>query len=112
MMLRLLTSFLHVVFLMLLYPNHSAVKIVGSDLAHAVIITLIAGIGHASLGTVDYKLLGLLLIGALPGIWLGTRIGFRLPDSALRPLIAGVLLLIGTGMLGSALAAEWLHDNG
>lgn len=99
-------------FLMLLYPKHSAVKIVGSDLAHAVIITLIAGVGHASLGTVDYKLLGLLLIGALPGIWLGTRIGFRLPDRALRPLIAGVLLLIGTGMLGSALAAEWLQGNG
>lgn len=98
-------------FLMLLYPRHAAVTVVGSDLAHAVILSLIAGLGHASLGTVDYRLLGYLLLGALPGIWIGTRLGFRLPDRALRPLIAGVLLLIGTGMLGSALAAQWLHGN-
>jgi len=93
--------------LLLLYPRHQAIKLVGSDLAHAVIITGIAGLGHAGLGTVDYGLLGYLLIGAIPGIWLGTRVGFRLPDRALRPAIAGLLLFIGAGMLTRAIAAQF-----
>lgn len=91
--------------LLLLYPRHPVIKLVGSDLAHAVIITGIAGLGHMGLGTVDYAMLGYLLAGALPGIWLGTRIGFRLPDAKLRPVIAGLLLFIGAGMLTKALAA-------
>ncbi|MCI0749302.1 MAG: sulfite exporter TauE/SafE family protein [Nevskiales bacterium] len=95
------------VILLLLYPRHAAIKLVGSDLAHAVLITGIAGLGHAGLGTVDYKMLVFLLIGALPGIWFGTRLGFRLPDARLRPLIAGLLLIVGTGMLGKAIAAQF-----
>jgi hypothetical protein len=91
--------------LLLIYPRHTAIKLVGSDLAHAVLITGIAGLGHAGLGTVDYELLGWLLAGAIPGIWLGTRVGFRLPDRALRPAIAGLLLFIGAGMLARAFAA-------
>ena len=93
--------------LLLLYPRHPAIKLVGSDLAHAVIITGIAGLGHAGLGTVDYTLLGYLLVGAIPGIWLGTRVGFRLPDRLLRPAIAGLLLFIGAGMLTKAIAAQF-----
>jgi len=93
--------------LLLLYPRQPAIRLVGSDLAHAVIITGIAGLGHAGLGTVDYALLGYLLIGAIPGIWLGTRVGFRLPDRALRPAIAGLLLFIGAGMLTKAIAAQF-----
>lgn len=93
--------------LLLIYPRHPAIKLVGSDLAHAVLITGIAGIGHAGLGTVNYELLLYLLIGAIPGIWLGTRVGFRLPDRALRPAIAGLLLFIGAGMLTKALAAQF-----
>ena len=92
--------------LLLIYPRHQAIKLVGSDLAHAVIITGIAGLGHAGLGTVNYQLLGYLLIGAIPGIYLGTRVGFRLPDHALRPAIAGLLLFIGAGMLTKAIAAS------
>jgi uncharacterized membrane protein YfcA len=92
--------------LLLIYPRHQAIKLVGSDLAHAVLITGIAGLGHVGLGTVDYALLGYLLIGALPGIWLGTRVGFRLPDRMLRPAIAGLLLLIGAGMLTKAMAGQ------
>jgi uncharacterized membrane protein YfcA len=92
--------------LLLIYPRHTAIRLVGSDLAHAVLITGIAGLGHAGLGTVDYALLGWLLLGAIPGIWLGTRVGFRLPDRALRPAIAGLLLFIGAGMLTQAIAAQ------
>jgi uncharacterized membrane protein YfcA len=85
--------------LLLLYPRHAPIKLVGSDLAHAVLITAIAGIGHVSLGTVDYSMLGYLLLGAFPGIWLGTKIGFNLPERPLKRLIAGFLVFIGTTML-------------
>jgi uncharacterized membrane protein YfcA len=93
--------------LLLIYPRLPAIRLVGSDLAHAVVITGIAGLGHAGLGTVNYELLGYLLLGAIPGIWLGTRVGFRLPDRALRPAIAGLLLFIGAGMLTKAVAAQF-----
>jgi uncharacterized membrane protein YfcA len=92
--------------LLLIYPRHTAIRLVGSDLAHAVLITGIAGLGRAGLGTVDYALLSWLLLGAIQGIWLGTRVGFRLPDRALRPAIAGLLLFIGAGMLTQAIAAQ------
>ncbi|HSW12610.1 MAG TPA: sulfite exporter TauE/SafE family protein [Solimonas sp.] len=85
--------------LLLLYPKHSPISLVGSDLAHAVLITGIAGLGHAGIGTVDYNMLGFLLIGALPGIWIGSRIGFRLSDQALKRSIAGLLIFISFTML-------------
>ncbi|MGH8457472.1 MAG: sulfite exporter TauE/SafE family protein [Stenotrophobium sp.] len=91
--------------LLLLYPKQSPLSLVGSDLAHAVLITAIAGLGHASLGTVNYHMLAFLLIGALPGIWIGTRIGFKLPPKPLKRLIAGFLVFIGSGMLVKAMAA-------
>lgn len=81
--------------LLLLYPKHPPVKIVGSDLAHAVLITAIAGLGHARLGSVDYPLLGWLLLGALPGIWIGSRVGFRLDGRALKRAVACLLLVVG-----------------
>lgn len=92
--------------LLMLYPRHPAIRLVGSDLAHAVIITGLAGLGHAGLGTVDYEMLMFLLLGAIPGIYLGTRLGFRLPDRKLRPAIAGLLLFVGAGMLTRAIAAQ------
>lgn len=90
--------------LLLLYPRHEPIKLVGSDLAHAVLITGIAGLGHAGLGTVDYRMLVLLLCGALPGIWIGTRIGFRLPPKPLKRLVAGFLVFIGLTMVVSIVA--------
>ncbi|MBV8062302.1 MAG: sulfite exporter TauE/SafE family protein [Nevskia sp.] len=91
--------------LLLLYPQHEPVKLVGSDLAHAVLITAIAGLGHARLGTIDYHLLGWLLLGALPGIWLGSRVGFRLDGLALRRVVACLLLLVGSMTLSKAAVA-------
>lgn len=90
--------------LLMLYPTHSPIRLVGSDLAHAVIITAIAGLGHASLGTVNYPMLTWLLVGALPGIWLGTRLAFRLDDQALKRTISGFLVFIGCTMAAKALA--------
>jgi uncharacterized protein len=88
--------------LLLLYPKHPPVKIVGSDLAHAVLITAIAGLGHARLGSVDYHMLGWLLLGSLPGIWLGSRVGFRLDGQVLKRVVACLLLVVGSMSLAKA----------
>ncbi len=89
--------------LLLLYPKHEPISIVGSDLAHAVLITAIAGAGHARLGSVDYTLLASLLVGAIPGIWLGSRIGFRLKARVLKRTISILLLIVGGMTLYKAL---------
>ncbi len=78
-----------------LYPRVSTIRVIGTDIAHAVPLTLIAGIGHASLGTVDFHLLGSLLIGSLPGIFFGSRIGSKIPEKMLRGILACMLILVG-----------------
>jgi len=81
--------------LMVLYPSLSSIKIIGTDLSHAVPLTLIAGIGHLFLGHIDFVLLGSLLIGSLPAIYVGTRLGRKLPENVLQPILASALLLLG-----------------
>lgn len=81
--------------LLFLYPRMSTLKIVGTDLAHAIPLTAIAGLGHWSLGNVDLVLLGSLLIGSLPGIWIGSHLSAKIPEQYLRPVLASVLMLIG-----------------
>jgi uncharacterized membrane protein YfcA len=80
--------------LVLLYPRHSTVRLVGSDIAHAVPLTLLAGIGHWYLGAINLPLLGALLIGSLPGILLGSYAATRVPGVVLRSLLAVTLLLV------------------
>lgn len=81
--------------LFFLYPRLRTISIVGTDLAHAVPLTAIAGLGHVHLGTVDFVLLGSLLIGSLPGIYLGGYLGTHVPDRIMRAALASLLLLIG-----------------
>lgn len=81
--------------ILLIYPRLEARYIVGSDIAHAVPLTLVAGIGHATLGHVNWTLLLPLLIGSMPGIWLGAQLTRRLPDGVVRGLLCGSLLLAG-----------------
>ena len=78
-----------------LYPRLAAVKIVGTDIAHAVPLTAVAGLGHMALGTVDLTLLGSLLLGSLPGIYLGSHVGVRIQERTLRQVLASMLVLIG-----------------
>jgi len=90
---------LGMVVLLFLYPRHQPVRLVGSDIAHAVPLTAIAGMGHLALGTVDLVLLASLLLGSLPGIYIGSHLSAKVPEKVLRPLLATMLLLIGLKMV-------------
>jgi uncharacterized membrane protein YfcA len=81
--------------LIVLYPRLKLARIVGSDIAHAVPLTLLAGIGHWQMGDVNFDLLGQLMIGSVPGIVLGSYLSPRLPENTLRPVLAAVLFLVG-----------------
>ena len=81
--------------LLLLYPRLSTVRIVGSDVAHAVPLTLIAGMGHWMLGSVDWHLLVSLLVGSLPGIVAGSLLSSKAPEALLRNVLAATLILVG-----------------
>jgi len=85
--------------LVLLFPLLATTRIVGTDIAHAVPITLLAGLGHAVFGNVNWWLLGSLLVGSLPGIWLGSQLTARIPEKLLRVSLVAVLLLAGTKLL-------------
>lgn len=81
--------------LLWLYPRVPSVKLVGVDIAHAVPLTAVAGLGHFYLGTVDFTLLGSLLLGSLPGIYLGSHASSFLPERFMRSALACMLILIG-----------------
>jgi uncharacterized membrane protein YfcA len=81
--------------LLILYPKVSITKIIGTDVAHAVPLTLVAGLGHVSLGTVDYPLLGTLLIGSIPGIWIGSHLSAKVAEHWIRLLLALILVYVG-----------------
>ncbi len=81
--------------MLLLYPELPLARIVGSDIAHAVPLTLIAGVGHWWLGSVDFPLLGALLTGSVPGIVVGSYLAPHVPEWVLRPLLAVVMFLVG-----------------
>jgi len=85
--------------LVILYPRLPTVTLVGSDIAHAVPLTLVAGIGHWILGTVNWLLIASLLVGSLPGIVIGSQLSAYLPDRALRPILATILLFVGYRIL-------------
>jgi uncharacterized membrane protein YfcA len=80
--------------LLLLYPRLPVATIVGSDIAHAVPLTLVAGAGHWALGDVDWALMGVLLMGSLPGIVIGSYSATRVPETVLRVALASVLVVV------------------
>ena len=87
-----------VVALVLLYPQLPMARIVGSDIAHAVPLTLIAGSGHWWMGSVDWHIIGSLLAGSLPGIFVGSYFAVRIPERALKLVLACVLLVVASRM--------------
>jgi uncharacterized membrane protein YfcA len=89
--------------LLLLYPQLPMARIVGSDIAHAVPLTLIAGLGHWAMGAIDWHLMGVLLLGSLPGIVIGSYVATRVPETALRLLLAVTLIAVA----GKLASSEW-----
>lgn len=88
------------VMLVFLYPLRlTPARLVGTDLAHAIPLALLAGCGHILLGNVDFTLLWQLLLGSIPGVWLGAHFGGKLPHTVLRVAIAVVLGSVGLKML-------------
>jgi uncharacterized membrane protein YfcA len=85
--------------LLILYPKLPVNRLVGSDIAHAVPLTLLGGIGHWMLGSVDGALLVSLLIGSIPGIIVGSLIASRVSDRVLGPILAVVLAIVGVRLL-------------
>lgn len=85
--------------LLVLYPALPPVRLVGSDIAHAVPLTLLAGAGHWWLGDVNFGLVGLLLLGSIPGIIIGSLWSNWMPDRALRFVLAAVLFVVGLRLL-------------
>ena len=85
--------------LLILFPRLAIQRIIAVDLAYAVPLTLFAGLGHASLGQVDWHLLGLLLCGSLPGIWLGSRLLKSPNPEVTRTLLSTLLATIGIKLL-------------
>ncbi len=81
--------------LLMLYPKLPTVRIVGTDIAHAVPLTLVAGAGHWWIGSVDWSLFASLLIGSIPGIMIGSALASKVPDKVLRPVLASTLALVG-----------------
>lgn len=88
------------VVLFLLYPLLPTVRLVGTEIAHAVPLTLVAGLGHASFGNVDWGLLLNLLIGSLPGIYIGSHLANRAAEKYLRPALAMMMFYAGTKLVG------------
>ena len=85
--------------LLALYPRTPIARLVGSDIAHAVPLTLIAGLGHWSMGSVDGSLLVSLLIGSIPGIVAGSLVATRVSDRVLVPILAVTLVIVGAKLL-------------
>lgn len=81
--------------LFFLYPLLPTPKLVGTEIAHAIPLTLVAGLGHASMGNLDLALLGQLLLGSLPGIYVGSMLSGKMPDLMLRNAIAIMLFFVG-----------------
>lgn len=85
--------------LLILYPLLPLPRIVGADIAYAVPLTLVAGLGHASLGSVDWALLAKLLAGSLPGIWVGSHLVSKTPERVIRSVLSLLLAYAGTKLV-------------
>ncbi|MES3010412.1 MAG: sulfite exporter TauE/SafE family protein [Pseudomonadota bacterium] len=85
--------------LLILFPLLPLPRIVAADIAYAVPLTLVAGLGHASLGSVDWELLLKLLAGSLPGIWLGSRLMSRTPERLVRSILSVLLAYAGSKLV-------------
>lgn len=92
--------------LVLLFPKLPMIRIIGSDVAHAVLLTLVAGLAHMKSGNVDMHLLLMLLIGSIPAIIIGTLLSSHLPERAIRRVLGVTLILLGTNFIINPVKAK------
>lgn len=92
--------------LIIMFPNLPMIRIIGSDVVHAVILTLVAGIGHMSAGNVDFTLLMWLLVGSIPAIIVGTLISSRMPEKLIRRILGITLFALGVNFMINPVKAK------
>ncbi|AYO54529.1 sulfite exporter TauE/SafE family protein [Acinetobacter wuhouensis] len=85
--------------LILMFPNLPMIRIIGSDVVHAVLLTSVAGFAHMTSGNVDFHLLGWLLAGSIPAIIVGTLISSRLPEKMIRKILGVTLFALGVNFI-------------
>jgi uncharacterized membrane protein YfcA len=91
-----------IVLLLLLYPALTASQLVGTDLVQAIPLVAAAAIGHLLFGDFQLAITGSLLIGSIPGVYLGARLSAKAPDSVIRPALVTVLGLSGLKLIGAS----------
>src|SRR5262249_49102643 len=87
---------------MILVSRLTPQRVVGTDVIHAAVLLWAASIAHVIAGNVDYGLMGTILIGSIPGVWIGSHLPFRLPTATLRLGLAIVMIGAGLGLLTKA----------
>lgn len=92
--------------LVLMFPNLPMIRIIGSDVVHAVLLTLVAGLGYMSSGNVDFNLLMWLLVGSIPAIVVGTLLSSRLPEKIIRKVLGLTLMVIGINFMLNPVKAK------
>jgi uncharacterized membrane protein YfcA len=85
--------------LVVLYPKTPLRRIVGSDIVHALILLGVSSLGHLGIGSIDVSLLAGLLVGSIPGVWLGSRMSAIFPERVLRPVLGTTLFYLGYKLL-------------
>ena len=81
--------------LILMFPNLPMIRIIGSDVVHAVLLTSVAGFAHMTSGNVDFHLLGWLLVGSIPAIVVGTLISSKMPEKMIRKVLGITHICLG-----------------
>ena len=92
--------------LVLMFPNLPMIRIIGSDVVHAVLLTLVAGLGHMSAGNVDFELLMWLLVGSIPAIIVGTLVSSKMPEKLIRKILGITLCLLGINFVANPVKAK------
>ncbi|EZQ01577.1 sulfite exporter TauE/SafE family protein [Acinetobacter sp. Ver3] len=92
--------------LIIMFPNLPMIRIIGSDVVHAVLLTLVAGMGHMNSGNVDFNLLMWLLVGSIPAIIVGTLVSSHLPEKIIRKVLGITLFAIGVNFMLNPVKAK------
>jgi len=92
--------------LIIMFPNMPMIRIIGSDVVHAVLLTLVAGLGHMNSGNVDFHLLMWLLVGSIPAIVVGTLLSSRMPERLIRRILGITLFALGVNFMVNPIKAK------